>query len=176
MPKYTVILFALLFPCASGAAEAYPPLSVGIVSFNKSKMQISTTKNTLVGNELLICSLEEKSCRPYQGNYFSKAKPNDAVNDIATDKKIYTYSYSGTGYQDLQGKINLALIFEGSDVKPLDIEFDDQNTLKIKNHNMKNVISYCMSSEGIHVLSQPGNIHLYYYLGYDIEGNCPDAI
>ena len=41
---------------------------------------------------------------------------------------------------------------------------------------VKDIISYCLSSEGVHILSKPDNVHLYYSLGYDVEANCSDEV
>lgn len=171
-----ILCVTLLFPYVSHATGISTPLSVGVVSFDKSAIQISTTKNTVLGDNILICSSIKKSCDHYQGSDFSSVTPNNAVEDVATGKSIYTYSYSNTHRQELQAGISLALIFDGREIQAKDIEFDGINILKIQNKQIRDVISYCTSSEGVHVLSQPRDIHLYYTLGYEVEANCPDEV
>lgn len=150
------------------------PLSVGIVSFDNYRIQISTTKETLRGENILICSSVEKSCAPYQGNDFSNMKPEGAIEDVATGGNIYTYYYNDIHRHKMQAETSLAFIFPGNEVKVDDVEFNGQRDFIIQSEKVKDVFTYCTSSEGVHVLSHSGSVHLYYSLGYEVEVSCPD--
>ena len=45
-----------------------------------------------------------------------------------------------------------------------------------KKGGVKDIISYCLSSEGVHILSKPDNVHIYYSLDYDVEANYSDEV
>ena len=173
------ILFLAGYFCLACLAHADGrdmSMSIGVVSFDNSDIQISTTKDTLRGDDVLICPAAKNSCRFYHGSDFSIAKPNYSVEDVATGKNVYTYTLINSKNYKLQAQTTLAFIFHGNSIKTSDVRFDDQGRFIIKNDKNENIISYCTSSEGVHVLSKPGDVHLYYSLGYEIEANCSDEV
>lgn len=150
--------------------------SIGIVSFNDSEMQISTTKNTLREESILICSYERKYCNAYPGSDFSSIKTNDAVEDIAAGDKIYTYSYNGANHIEPQLETSIAFISHGDEIKIDDVKFNGRHGLIINSKSITGFYIYCTSSEGVHVMSRSGDAHLYYSLGYEVEANCSDEV
>lgn len=146
--------------------------SIGIVSFNDSEMQLSTTKNTLREESVLICSFERKSCGAYLGSDFSSRNTNDAVEDVAAGNKIYTYSYNGANRIEPQLGTIVAFISHSDEIKIVDVKFNGRRGLIINGGKIKGVYTYCTSSEGVHIVSGSGDAHLYYSLGYEVEANC----
>lgn len=173
---YKNIFLGVFFPYVTHADEISTPLTVAIVSSENSEIQISTTKDTLRGDNVLICLAEKKYCIAYHGSDFSSVKPNNFVEDVATGGNIYTYSLGGFKTEKLQGGIILAFILSGNNIKVSDVRFDGQHSFIIKSSKVEDIISYCTGSEGVHVLSKFGGIHLYYSLGYDVEANCSDEV
>ncbi|VTM10863.1 Uncharacterised protein [Raoultella terrigena] len=107
----------------------YPlPLYMAIVSSDNSGVQISTTKNSLHGDSVLICSATKKPCSVYQSDDFSIAKPNDSVEDIATGGNIYTYSIFGSKSYKLQSEITVAFIFKTGSIGANNVEFDGKHS------------------------------------------------
>lgn len=158
------------------AEEPPTPLFVAIVSSDNSGVQISTTKNSLSGDGVLICPAIEKPCSVYQGDDFSIAKSSDSVEDVATGKSIYTYSLYNSKKHKLQAGTTLAFIFKRNGIGVNDVKFDGRHSFVIRNDKINNIISYCTSSEGVHVISKFDGIHLYYSLGYEVEANCSDEV
>lgn len=177
MCKIIKILFLwLLIPFTGYAGKISTPLYMAIVSSDNSGVQISTTKNSLHGDSVLICSATKKPCSVYQSDDFSIAKPNDSVEDIATGKSIYTYSIFGSKSYKLQSETTVAFIFKTGSIGANNVEFDGKHSFVIKSGKIKYVISYCTSSEGVHVLSKSDDIHLYYSLGYEVEASCSGEV
>lgn len=176
MQKYLTLFFLLSFSYLSQANEVPTLLNIGIVSSLNSESQISTTKDSLRGNGIIICLAEKNSCTTYQESDFSSVQANDSVEDVETGKRIYSYSFNGPKNQYLKSGIGLAFIFPRGDIKASDVDFNGKQSFTIKKGKVKDVISYCLSSEGVHVLSKLDNIHLYYSLGYDVEANCSQEV
>jgi hypothetical protein len=174
--RMKILCLGLFISFAGYADETSTPLSVAIVASDNSGVQISTTKDSLHGDGILICSATKKSCSVYQCDDFSSAKSNDTVEDVATGEKIYTYSLIDYRNYKLLTEITLAFIFKGSSIGAKDVKFDGHRSFIINNNKIKHIISYCTSSDGVHVLSKFENIHLYYSLGYEVEANCPDEV
>ncbi len=70
----------------------------------------------------------------------------------------------------------MAFIFHGDSIEVRDVNFNDHRGLVIKNNKIKEVVSYCTSSEGVHVMSKYGGVHIYYSLGYAVETNCSEEV
>lgn len=166
----------ILLVCQAQADGLGTSPAIGIVSFNNAEMQILTTKKTLSKENILICSYARKSCNAYQGSDFSSKKTNGALEDVAAGNKIYTYSFNSANHQELQSETILAFIFHDDEIKTDDIKFNGQRGLIINSRKIKDVLTYCTSSEGVHVVSRSGDVHLYYSLGYEVEANCPDEV
>lgn len=177
MYKCIKILFLwLFFPYMAYADGIITPLSIAIVSSENSEMQISTTKGTLYEDNVLICFTEKETCAVYRGSDFSSIMPNDSVEDVATGKKIYTYSLRTPESHKFKTGISVAFIFHGDSIEVRDVNFNAHRGLVIKNNKIKEVVSYCTSSEGVHVMSKYGGVHIYYSLGYAVETNCSEEV
>ncbi|CAD5355809.1 conserved exported protein of unknown function [Enterobacter cancerogenus] len=176
MQKYLTLFFLFFFPNLSHADEIPLSLSIGVVSSLNSKLQFSTTKGSLLGDGILICMVEKYACTVYQTSDFSKVIANDSVEDVATGKSIYSYSFHGSKGQYLERGVGVVFIFPKGSIKASDVDFDREGGVIIKKRATKDIISYCLSSEGVHVISRFDNIHLYYSLGYDVEANCSDEV
>lgn len=176
MQKYLTLFFLLCFSNLSHTHEMPLSLSIGVVSSMDSKLQVSTTIGSLRDDGILICLAEKNACIAYQASDFSKTIANDSVEDVATGKNIYSYSFDGSKDHYLDRGISVAFIFPKGSIKASDVDFIRGRGFIIKKGNVKDVISYCLSSEGLHVLSKLDNIHLYYSLGYDVEANCSDEV
>lgn len=148
---------------------------IGIVSFNNSKMQMSTTKNLREEN-VLICSYARKHCDAYSGCDFSSEKTNDAVEDAVDGNKMYTYSYNGANRHGSQLNTSIAFISYGGEIKVDDVKFNGQRSLIINGKRFRDIFEYCTKSEGVNVVSRSGDVHIYYFLGYEVEANCSDEV
>lgn len=171
-----IIFLTLSVPYMAYADRTFTPISVAIGLSQKSEIQISTTKDSLRGDDVLICLAEKKSCTPYQGSEFLKIQPNDSVEDIATGEKIYTFFLKNSKNESFQAEISLAFILHGGGVKTSNVKFNGNNSYIILNNEIKSVFTYCKSSEGVHFYSNSGDIHLYYSLGYAVDSNCSDEV
>lgn len=69
-------------------------VSIGIVKYEQSGIQLSTTKESLDGDIISICSLKDAWCKNYEGSAFSIMTVDDSVEDVATGKNIYTFGYN----------------------------------------------------------------------------------
>jgi len=176
MQKYLTLFFMLFSSHLSHADEKPLSLSIGVVSSFDSKLQISTTKGSLRGDSILICLAEKNPCTAYQASDFSKVIANDSVEDVATGETIYSYSFDSSKVRYLERGVGVAFIFPEGSVKASDVDFNGRQGFIIKKGGVKDIISYCLSSEGVHILSKPGNVHLYYSLGYDVKANCSDEV
>lgn len=152
------------------------PISIGIVTPDILNIQISTQKDSLLGDTVLICSLVKKVCSPYQGNDFSNGKPNDRIEDVETGENIHTYYYNTAKNKDFETGMYLAFIYSDKNTKMPDISFTDHQDIIISNEKLKYAVHYCTSSEGVHVISKSSDLHLYYSLGYEVEANCSDEV
>lgn len=171
-----MFFLGLIISFAVYAGKGPNLLSVAIVSSETSGIQISTTKDSLRGDNVLICSSTKKPCSVYRGDDFSIIKPNASVEDVATGKNIYTYSIFDSKSQKLQTGTTLAFIFKASGGGGDNVKFDGEHGFIVKNGKVEDVFSYCTSSEGVHVLSKLDDIHLYYSLGYEVEATCSDEV
>ena len=128
------------------------------------------------GDSILICLAEKNTWTPYHASDFSKVIANDSVEDVATGETIYSYSFYSSKVQYLEKGVGVAFIFSEGRIKASDVDFNGGRFFIIKKGGVKDVITYCLSSEGVHVLSKLDNVHLYYSLGYDVEANCSDEV
>lgn len=174
MFKFLAILhLSLFFTCLSHAGEPSDSFSVGIVSSDSLGFLVSTTEKSLRDDVVLICSPIKRVCEPVLSKFFINEKKNEAVEDVATEKSIYTYRT--TNLRSEEG-INIAIIYPKNNTGKLNVKIDENHNISIKNNNIKTVISYCTSNEGIHIYSNTKNTHLYYSLGYEIKANCSEEI
>jgi len=169
------ILF-LFFPYAINANELYEKLSIGIVRSDNAGIQVSTTKDSLRGDIILICSPVKVVCTPVLSDLFSAGKPNEVVEDVATGKNIHTYYYNVALDNKLQSAIDIAVILPKENSKTFTFKFDEKHRLLINYNSLKDVISSCASHEGVHIYSKSGDVHWYYALGYELMANCSDEV
>lgn len=139
-------------------------------------IQISTKKDSLLDDTILICSSVKRVCSSYQGNDFSNGKSDDRIEDVETGENIPTYYCNTEKNKDFQTGIYLAFIYSDKNTKVPSISFTDHQNIIISNRKTKNIVHYCTSSEGVHVISKSGDLHLYYSLGYGVEANCSDEV
>lgn len=163
----------LFFPYLIRAGELNIPYSIGIVSSGKSGILVSTTNKSLRDNAVLICSPIKRVCKSVSSDFFIEEKSNEAVEDMATGKSIYTYY---TSVNKSREDIDIAIIYPKANMEVFTVKFDKKNNILIDGNNLKTVISSCASTEGIHVYSDSKDIHLYYSLGYDVRANCSEEV
>ena len=170
---YFILFF--IFPCTTNAEELHDKLSIGIVNSDSTGIQVSTTKDSLRSDIVLICSPIKLVCTPILGDLFSAGAPNEAVEDVVTGKNIYTY-YNATLDNKLQPAIDIAVIYPKENAERFNVKFDGRHRLLINANNLKKVISSCTSREGVHVFSNDGDVHWYYSLGYEVMASCSDEV
>ncbi|EAV2737566.1 hypothetical protein PD335_005106 [Salmonella enterica] len=145
------------------------------MSSGKSGILISTTNKSLRDNIVLICSPIKRVCKSVSSDFFIDEKSNEAVEDVATGKSIYTY-YTPVNKSREDIDLDIAIIYPKANMEDFTVKFDEKNNILIDDNNLKTVISSCTSTEGIHVYSDSKDIHLYYSLGYEIRANCSKEV
>lgn len=172
---FKLVYLGLLLTAYSHAASQPTSVPVGVAKFDEAEIQISTTKDDLSNDNILICNSMEKKCTPYNGSDFLKGEVSSTVEDVSGGKKVFSFGYKkpvGTHYSS---EVDVAFIYPKKE-KLLGIEFYKDNEFKIHRQGVDDIVSYCTGSEGVHVYSKSGSIHLYYSLGYDVEATCSDEV
>lgn len=176
MFKYIKLLYlGLLFTAYTHAASQPASIPVGVAKFDEAEIQISTTKDDLSNDNVLICNSIEKKCTPYNGGDFLKIEVSSNVEDISGGKTVFSFGYKKLVSTHYNSEVDVAFIYPKKE-KLLGIEFYKDNEFKIHKQGVDDIVSYCTSSEGVHVYSKSGSIHLYYSLGYDVEATCSDEV
>jgi len=176
MFKYIKLIYlGLLFTAHSHAASLPASVSVGIAKVDEAGIQISTTKDDLSNDNVLICSSMEKKCTPYNGSDFLKGEESSNVEDVSGGKTVFNFHYKKPVSSHYQSEFDVAFIYLRKENLP-DVEFYKDNKFKIHEQGVDGVFSYCTSSEGVHVYSKSGSVHLYYSLGYDVEATCSSEV
>lgn len=160
-------IFWLIFllPITTHAGEISSLVSVGIVKSEQSGIQLSTTKESLDGDVISICSLNNALCKSYQGSAFSIMTVDDSVEDVATGKNIYTFSYNKQ-VGELNSGTYLSFIYPENE--RADFSFNGAG-ITFKGNGVRQNFYSCTSSEGVHVYSENNELHLYCSLGYDVK-------
>lgn len=176
MFKYIKLIYlGFLFTAYSHAASQPASLPVGVAKFDGAGIQISTTKDDLSNDNVLICSSMEKKCTPYNGSDFLKGEESSNVEDVSGGKTVFSFDYKKPVSAHYQSEVDVAFIYLKKENLP-DIEFYKDNKFKVHRQGVDDIVSYCTSSEGVHVYSKSGSVHLYYSLGYDVEATCSSEV
>ncbi|MEJ5074336.1 hypothetical protein WH357_18670 [Enterobacter ludwigii] len=168
------ISLIFLLPITTHAGDIFSEVSVGIVKSEQSGIQFSTTKESLDGDIISICSLKDALCKSYEGSEFSIMTVDDSVEDVATGKNIYTFGYNDKQTDKLNSGTYLSFIYPEK-VKA-DFSFNGGNEITFKSNDVRQDFYSCTSSEGVHVYSGNRNLHLYYSLGYDVKPTCAEDV
>lgn len=163
---------AFLLPITTHAGDISSVVSLGIVKSEQSGIQLSTTKESLDGDTISICSLKDTLCKSYQGSAFSIMTVDDSVEDVATGKNIYTFSYNKHADELNSGAY---LLFIYPENEKADFSFNGGG-VTFKGNGVRQSFYSCTSSEGVHVYSGNNKLHLYYSLGYDVKPTCSEDV
>lgn len=147
---------------------------IGIVKSEQSGIQLSTTKESLNGNIISICSLKDALCKNYEGLLFSIITGDDSVEDVANGKNIYTFSFNPQQTDELNSGTYLSFIYPKNGKADFISNGKNEITFKIK--DIRQYFYSCTSSEGVHFYSGNRKLHLYYSLGYNVKSTCAEDV
>jgi len=172
---FNLVYLGLLLTAYSHAASQSVLVPVGVAKFDEAGIEISTTKDDLSNDNVLICNSMEKKCTPYNGGDFLNVGVSGNVEDISGGKTVFSFGYKKLVSTHYNSEFDVALIYPKKE-KLLGVEFYKDNEFKIHKQGVDDIVSYCTSSEGVHVYSKSGSVHLYYSLEYDVEATCSDEV
>ena len=176
MFKYIKLIYlGLLFTAYSHAASQPLSVLVGVAKFDEAEIKISTTKDDLSNDNVLICSSMEKKCTTYNGSDFLKGEESSNVEDVSGGKTVFSFNYKKPVSAHCQSEVDVAFIYLKKENLP-GVEFYKDNKFKIHGQGVDDIVSYCAGSEGVHVHSKSGSVHLYYSLVYDVEATCSSEV
>ena len=133
------------------------------------------------GNEVMIVSFEKEQ-QSYAASIDKKADSNTNCPQLLEDRKAINLTEGYAFYILKQGtsKLDLGIGLVGT--KPKLQKLNGQITGDINNDALLEYFTQCSSSEGIHFSVWSEKPYQgepvwtgYYYLGYDIEPNCPEV-
>lgn len=152
MFKYFKLVYLdLLLTAYSHAASQSVSVPDGVAKFDEAGIKISTTKDDLSNDNVLICSSMEKKCTPYNGSDFLKGEESSNVEDVSGGKTVFSFDYKKpVSAPHYQSEVDVAFIYLKKENLP-DIEFYKDNKFKIHGQGVDDIVSYCTSSEGVHV-------------------------
>jgi hypothetical protein len=104
-----------------------------------------------------------------------KGEESSNVEDVSGGKTVFSFDYKKPVSTHYQSEVDVAFIYPKKEKLP-GVEFYKDNEFKIHGQGVDDIVSYCTGSEGIHVYSKFGSVHLYYFLGYDVEATCSDEV
>lgn len=173
MFKLLIALSLIISPYWIQAKEFIPSFAIGIVTSEGARLLISTTKDSLRDDIVLICSPIKRICKPILSESLTVVGVNESVEDVETNKSVYTYSF----LDDISSNdIDIAVIYPKLNAREINVTFGDKEGVFITANAFKIRISFCTSTEGVHVYSEPKKYHLYYALGYEVMANCSEEV
>lgn len=172
---FKLVYLGLLLTAYSHAASQSVLVPVGVAKFDEAGIKVSTTKDDLSNDNVLICSSIEKKCTPYNGSDFLKGEESSNVEDVSGGRTVFSFDYKKPVSAHYQSRVDVAFIYLKKENHP-DIEFYKDNKFKIHVQGVDDIVSYCTSSDGVHVYSKSGSVHLYYSLEYDVEVTCSSEV
>lgn len=173
MFKLLIALSLIISPYWIQAKESFPSFAIGIVTSEGARLSISTTKDSLRDDMVLICSPLKRICKPILSESLTVVGGNESVEDVETNKSVYTYSF----LNDMSlNNIDIAVIYPKSNASEVNVTFGDKEGVFITGNAFKYRISFCTSTEGVHIYSEPQKYHLYYALGYEVMANCSEEV
>ncbi|MGU3416730.1 hypothetical protein ACLBW0_24655 [Enterobacteriaceae bacterium C34A] len=176
MNRFLMIFnFLFLLSSLSYADESETSLYVGVVGSNDKGVQMATTKESLSGDAVLICSTITRTCKSYSANLFYAGGLNQYVEDLATGGDIYTY-YLKSGRMDYSSSVDMAIVYPKNKVGEVVVKYNEKGQLTVWDGRINSIFNQCTSSEGVHVYSKASHVHLYYPLGYEVEANCSEEV
>lgn len=173
MFKLLIALSLIISPYWIQAKEFIPSFAIGIVTSKGARLLISTTKSSLRDDIVLICSPLKRICKPILSESLTVVGGNEYVEDVETNKSIYTYSF----LDDMSlNNIDIAIIYPKLNAREINVTFGDKEGVFITCNAFKARVTFCTSTEGVHIYSEPKKYHLYYALGYEVMANCSEGV
>lgn len=181
------VLFVLLgYQNIALSSDTSNDFSLGLVSNKEERLFLYTDKATLAAQSVYTCfndttDKNNNRCLSLKGDDFILSDKHNVVYDSVDDKTTYTFFYNKklTQLEHFMDELSISVIYPNNPKQENTVKITGAlNQAEIIFNTNKVNITNCYSSEGIHIFNKDdiNKYHLYYYLGFDVISDCPDAL
>ncbi|AJJ08514.1 Uncharacterised protein [Yersinia pseudotuberculosis] len=182
MIKSIFFTLAIVYSSTILAKVSPAVVAIGIVSLSPEDISLSTTKNSLSDDNVLMCfdtPDQKRKCSSLPGSKFVEVITNDSVTDVSSEKEIHTFRYIMNKSDNTDAVYGIAVIYSSKQKVDYKMTLNTYpSELSILLDDKKMNFNLCTSVEGVHVYAPQykNSMHIYLSLGYEVSPTCSNDV